>query len=132
MAEPTWEKIKQAVDDLNRGETSSILRLCSEGLVLHLGQVSNRPIGTTYYGSDAVRELWHETVEGFNGALEVMPLRYLSDGRHLVLFVEAALGSGTERRNKRVIFTGAVGTDGRCKELWVEFDDQPVSEAFPG
>jgi hypothetical protein len=128
MAERDWETIKRAVEELNSGKTESSLDLCSDGVVLHLGQDTTRPIGSSYYGRDSVRELWHETVESTGGTFEVKPLRMLSDGRHLVLFVEAVLGSGPDRRTRRVIVTGTAGADGRWGELWAQFDDQPLEE----
>jgi hypothetical protein len=73
--------------------------------------------------------LWHETVESFDQAFELKPLKLLSDGRHLVLFVEGAFGTGPGRRTKRVVVTGSAGPDGRWSELWAELDDQPLPEA---
>lgn len=127
MAERDWETIKRAVEELNSGKTESVLDLCSDGVVLHLGQDTTRPTGSSYYGRDSVRELWHETVDSIGGTFEVKPLRMLSDGRHLVLFVEVVLGPEVGR-TKRVIVTGTAGADGRWGELWAEFDDQPLEE----
>ena len=132
MAEQDWETIKRAVEDLNSGNTETALALCTDGIVMHLGQSDSRPVGVDYRGWDSIRELWHDTVDSIGEPFEVKPLRLLSDGRHLVLFVEAVLGTGPERRTKRVVVTGAAGPDEPWSELWAEFDDQPLSEAFRG
>lgn len=129
MAEPDWGTINRAFEELNGGDAQAALSLCSDSVVLHLGQADNRPAGVSYYGRDAVRELWHETVESFDQAFELKPLKLLSDGRHIVLFVEGAFGSGPDRRTKRVVVTGSSGPDGRWSELWAELDDQPLPEA---
>jgi hypothetical protein len=128
MAEQDWETIKRAVEDLNSGKSETALALCTDGVVMHLGQTGSHPVGVAYYGRDSIRELWHQTVDSIGEPLEVKPLRLLSDGRHLVLFVEAVFGAGTDCRTKRLVVTGTAGPDEPWSELWAEFDDQPPSE----
>lgn len=132
MAEQDWETIKRAVEDLNSGNTETALALCTDGIVMHLGLSNSRPVGVAYHGRDSIRELWHETFDSIGEQFELKPLRLLSDGRHLVLFVEAVLGAGPDRRTQRVLVTGTAGPDALWSELWAEFDDQPLTEAFRG
>ncbi len=128
MAEQDWETIKRAVEDLNSGNSETALALCTDGIVMHLGQSDSRPVGVAYHGRDSIRELWHETVDSIGEQFELKPLRLLSDGRHLVLFVEAVLGAGLDRRTQRVVVTGTAGPDALWSELWAEFEDRPLSE----
>jgi hypothetical protein len=128
MAEKDWETIKRAVEDLNSGNPETALALCTDGVVLHLGQSESRPVGLAYHGRDSIRELWHETIDSIGERVEVKALKMLSDGRHLVLFVEAILGAGPDRRTKRVVLTGTARQDAPWSELWAEFDDLPLSE----
>jgi hypothetical protein len=127
MAEQDWETIQRAVRELSSGKIESVLGLCTDGVVLHLGLDTTRPTGSSHFGRDSVRDLWHNTVDSFGEQFELKPLRMLSDGRHLVLFVEAVLGSGPDRRTRRVIVTGTAGPDEKWSELWAELDDQPLA-----
>lgn len=129
MAQQDWETIQRAVEDLNTGNIETVLNLCTDGVVLHVGQVGSRPVGESHLGRESIRELWHETLDSI-GEFELRPLKLLSDGRHLVLFLEATSGSGTDCRTKRVIVTGTAAPDTPWSELWAEFDDQPLAEAI--
>lgn len=125
MAEQDWETIKRAVEVLNAGDTKTALDLCTDGVVLHLGRFGSRPFEICHHGRDSIRELWHETVESVGEPFELKPVRLLSDGRHLVLFVDAIFGTGPAGRTQRAVVTGTAGPDDLWSEFWVELD-QPL------
>lgn len=125
MADTGWESVRQAAEDLNQGRPGPLIGFCSEDVVVNVGRTAGNPMGRSLFGKDALWELWHQLSGDPDLAVHIRPVHMLSDGRRLVLLVDAVLRSMPEQIT-RVILTGSIGENGLWKELWAEFDDQPV------
>ena len=128
MADSLWERLCAAAEELNRGEVNAILEMCTDDVVLNVGQNAITPTGLSYYGKDSIRELWNETADALYSAPRVRPVNLLSDDQHLVVFIDLAVGTGSRQVENKLVLTGLVGEGGLWKELWLHVDDLPLRE----
>lgn len=120
-----------ALQSLNRGDLEPALQLCTKDVVLNVGRTATTPWASAYSGPASIAQLWQETFETLNGAVKLEPAKLLAGEQFLLLFVDVGLGTGSQRVEKRLIVTGSAGAGGLWKELWLQFDDQPLREPAP-
>lgn len=128
MGDSKWELFGPALESLNQGDLEPALQLCTPDVVLNVGRTAATPWSSAYSGRGSIAQLWQETFETLNGAVDVKPANLLAGDQYLLLFVDVALGTGSQRVEKKQIVTGSAGADGLWKELWLQFDDQPLKE----
>ena len=129
MGEAGSEALRSAAQELNRGNVEAALKLCSDTVILNVGQSPGRPTTTSYIGKTAICEVWRETFESLNGAFAIQPGDVLTGNGYLVMFLHLVVGSGSQRVEKRLILTGSTGPSGLWGELWLQFDDQPLQDS---
>ena len=129
MGEAGSEALRSAAQELNRGNVEAALKLCSDTVILNVGQSPGRPTTTSYIGKTAICEVWRETFESLNGAFAIQPGELLTGNGYLVMFLRLTVGSGSQRVEKRLILTGSTGPSGLWGELWLQFDDQPLQDS---
>ena len=132
MGESATEALGSAARELNRGNIEAALKLCSDTVILNVGQSPGRPTTTSYIGKSAIYELWRETFESLNGAFAIQPGEVLAGNGYLVMFLQLAVGSGLQRVEKKLILTGSSEPSGLWAELWLQFDDQPLQKRPAG
>lgn len=128
MGNSSWDLLAPALEGLNRGDLEPALNLCSPDVVLNVGRTASTPWSSAYSGRESIAELWQDTFETLNGAIDLKPAKLLSGDRYLLLFVDVSLGTGSQRVEKKLIVTGSAGPGGLWKQLWLQFDDQPRRE----